>query len=182
MWNSRVWDVYCTLRRVTVDLIDCKRNPTATTKNKKKINYELYMACESSDKIRVTPVDCRSPSIQRLTIKFWMAKKCGVSASYPNSLPHIKSRNSDIHLSYHSATRMKKTTIVARTSVPSLGQFWGFEGMCLKIDTVVFGNLDLAVESASGSLLSACTSDSSMRRRPCSRVEEEQWTTKCRVF
>ena len=34
--NSRLWDVYCLhLPSVTVDLIDCKRNPTATTKKLK---------------------------------------------------------------------------------------------------------------------------------------------------
>ena len=38
-------------------------------------------------------------------------------------LPYVKSRNSAIHPSYHSATRMKKTTNVARTSIPSLDQF-----------------------------------------------------------
>ena len=41
-----------------------------------------------------------------------------------------------------------------------------------EIDTLVFGSLDAAVESASSSLLIACTSDSSVRRPLCSRVEE----------
>ena len=36
--------------------------------------------------------------------------------------------------------------IVARTSNPSLGQFQGFDGMCLKIDTLVFGDLDPGVK------------------------------------
>ena len=36
----------------TRHLIDSKRNPTATTK---KFNYELFMDCENSDKIRVSP-------------------------------------------------------------------------------------------------------------------------------
>ena len=44
--------------------------------------------------------------------------------------------------------------------------------MCLKIDTLVFVGLDIAVESASESLLITCTGDYSMRRRLCSRVEE----------
>ena len=50
-------DVFCVHPpSVTVDLIDCDRNPTATRENVlKKVNYELYMACENSDKIRVTP-------------------------------------------------------------------------------------------------------------------------------
>ena len=44
--------------------------------------------------------------------------------------------------------------------------------MCLKIDTLVFVGLDIAVESASGSILITCTGDYSMRRRLCSRVKE----------
>ena len=67
---------------------------------------------------------------------------------------------------------MKKTTHVARISIQSLDQFWDIDNMCLKIDTLVFVGLDIAVESAPGSLLITCTSDYSMRRRLCSRVEE----------
>ena len=82
------------------------------------------------------------------------------------------SRNCATHPSYHSATRMKKTTHVTRISIQSLDQFWDIDSMCLKIDTLVSVGLDIAVESASGSLLISCTGDYSMRRRLYSRVEE----------
>ena len=58
------------------------------------------------------------------------------------------------------------------TSIQSLDQFWDLDDIFLKICISVFVGLDTAVESASGSLLIACTGDSSTRRRLCSRVEE----------
>ena len=91
----------------------------------------------------------------------------------PYSSPCITSRGSVIHPICHSATRMKKTTNLAKKINPIFRiNFRDLDYMFLRVCILVFVALDTAVESASESLLIVCTSDSSMRRRLCSGVEE----------
>ena len=95
------------------------------------------------------PVHGHCPFLQCFTIEFWIANNFGVAASCPNALPQVKSRNTATDPRHQFSTRMTKTMTVARTSIPLLGHLEGLENMCLKIDTVVFGDLDPGVEYVS---------------------------------
>ena len=60
----------------------------------------------------------------------------------------ILSRGNAIHPIRHSATRIKKTTNLAKMSTQFVDQFWDLDDMFLRICIFVFLGLDTAVESA----------------------------------
>ena len=81
-------------------------------------------------------------------------------------------RDSEFHSIYHSATRLTKTTNLAKFSTWFLDQLGDLDDMFLRICILFVVGLDTAVGSAFGNLLIACTSDFSMRLRLCNHLKE----------